>query len=59
MKGQLASFTYPKYNKLVLDNAKARLPKHVQHMHNMCGSQFPAKTFIYGQPFGLSGCTTQ
>ena len=43
MNGHLVIFTCPRCNKLVLDNPRVRLPKHIWHMCSVCGSKFPAE----------------
>ena len=50
INGQLVSFIYPKYDKLVSDNPRIRLPKLVWHVCNVCGSKFPSEPFTYANP---------
>ena len=47
MNNRLVSFICPNCDKLVLDNPRVRLPKHIKHVCNVCGSKLPAEPFTY------------
>ena len=50
LNSHLVRFTCPKCDKLVLDNPRVKLPKHIWYVCNVCGYKFAAERFTYANP---------